>query len=103
MSFSQKFSFLLTVLPELLNPNCEESTMITAVLSAEDTFCPELFQVINRFDGTFLIQHLAAGTHDRIFTETRSLDRLASVSDLLVKAVSLNLTWGPDPLFHYTF
>ena len=69
---------LLDIIPNMTKPqNKDNSTMINIIISNEDKFCPELFQIIDNIDGTYQCQHLASvdngNGHRAIFEETVSL------------------------------
>lgn len=106
MSFTQNFAFLLTVLPELRPHHSGQESMVTVSLSGEDKFCPELVQVIDNKDGTFMVQHLAEDTHQILSRETVRREELEAVANsaanLIERAVNMNLLWGPEYIIEYS-
>ena len=99
MSFTleQKLNSFLDRMPTL--DKTEEGTMVSITIGFEDKFCPELFQVIDKFDGTYTCQHLASirdgNGHATIFSEIVSLED----RDNIVKS-AMSMPHKQIELFH---
>jgi hypothetical protein len=102
MSFTQKLSLLLSVLPELSREH-EEHNMISITVSGRETITPELFQVIDMYDGTFKVQHLAVNTHEKLLDETIPLEELSAVVNKIATGLEMCLLWGPHNIVVYNF
>lgn len=94
MSFRERFAQLLGVLPLLLKT--EPNSMVSITVSSEDTISPELFQVIDNYDGTFKIQHLSSDSHKLLYTKVINRDQLLSVLDKIYHGISMELLWGSN-------
>lgn len=101
MSSEDKLAFLLTMLCELKEYQGPECSMVSITLAENDKTCPELLQLINNHDGTFLLQHLAETTHKTIKKEIILMDDLHSLNLNVDKAIRIELTWGPFVLVEY--
>lgn len=86
MSFTQK----LSLLPEL----SREHNMISITVSGQNTITPELFQVIDIYDGTFRVQHQKVKTHEKLLDQTILLEELSGIVNKIATGLKMSLFWA---------
>lgn len=102
---SYKIEDLISVLSKLRKPAGPEGAMVTVVTGHPESFVPDLFQVINNFDGTYQVQQL----EDAVDEEGEEFHKVAAyevvdqkdidrISRMCPRALSMNLSWGPNVL-----
>lgn len=110
MDLHQKLSFLINVLSQLEKPDDKEHSMVSVTTGNEKSFTPDLFQVIDMYDGTFCVQQLESTcdskgyknrTHQVTMTKIVGKQDMGKIPTMCKSYVSMELWWGPDLLIEY--
>lgn len=105
MTSKNQLDTLVSILSKLAKPAGPEGAMITVVTGNPESFAPDLFQVINNFDGTYQVQQLEGSVDEdgcdvhTVIAETVVGEKdISSIAKMCPEPISMNLTWGPQQL-----
>jgi hypothetical protein len=107
MSLKEKMTILVSMLGELkqYTDGDEEVMIIGTVEGSEDEFYPEMYQLINNYDGTFSFDYYRKGhaVHTHLLLPKEEISSaFGKYVPEETKISHLELIWGPNSLIEFT-